>query len=421
VTAATAARRARLAPAWLPAAGLLGAGWIATFALDPWADVSVSDLFVYRSYAELFLDGYVPFRDVAFEYPPLGAFPLWFAGLFGTGSDAYDVAFGVLMLAAAFGALLLTGRLAGLTDGDERRALLAIAALPLLAGAMVRTHFDLLPVAIALGALAALLSRRTELGFALLAVGAMTKAFPLLVAPVALAWLLGRGEREIARRGAAVLAVTLALLGGAWVAVSPEGAYDAVAYHLDRPVQVESAPAAVLSVAEALGGAAPEPVNSHRSDGLEHPAAGALTAVFAVAFAALLVWLMGAAARRPDPRALVLASLTAIAAMAALGKVLSPQFLIWVGPLGALALAWRMHALAAAIGAATLLTFAEFPSRYFDVVGREPFALAIVGVRDAVLLVAVALAARELSRLPAAAPARWPWPGRRRRPRPAPR
>jgi hypothetical protein len=80
-----------------------------------------------------------------------------------------------------------------------------------------------------------------------------------------------------------------------------------------------------------------------------------------------------------------------------------------------------MHAVAAAIGTATLLTLAEFPSRYFDVVDREPFALALVGVRDVVLLVVVALAARELSRMPAATPARWPRLARRRPPRPAPR
>lgn len=399
MTAATVARRARLAPAWLPAATLLGIAWLATFALDPWADETVNDLFVYRSYAELFVDGLLPFRDVAFEYPPLGALPLWLAGLAGTGEGSYRLAFGLLMLAAAFAALVLTGRLARLTGGDERRALLAFAALPLLAGAMVRTHFDLLPVALALGALALIVGRRVELGFVVLGVGAMTKAFPLLLAPVALAWLVGRGEGREAR-AAAALGITLAVLGVAWVAVSPEGAWDAVAYHVDRPVQVESVPAAALSVFDLLGGAAPEHVFSHRSDGLEHPAADALAGAFGLGFAGLLAWLAATAARRPEPRALVLASLTAVAAFAALGKVLSPQFLIWVAPLGALALAWRMHALAATIGAATLLTLAEFPSRYFDVVDREPFALALVGVRDAVLLLAVGLAAAALRREP---------------------
>ena len=95
-------------------------------------------------------------------------------------------------------------------------------------------------------------------------------------------------------------------------------------------------------------------------------------------------------------RALVLAALAAVVAFAALGKVLSPQFLIWVLPLGVLAFAWRMHLLAAAVAAASALTLVEFPARYADVVAREPVALWLVAARDALLVVAVALAAREL-------------------------
>ena len=401
MSALGAAARARPLPAWAPAVLLLGAGWLATFAGGPWADESVNDLFVYRTYADLFMDGLLPFRDVAFEYPPLGALPVWLAGLAGTEADAYRVAFGLLMLAAALGALLATGRLAQLTGGSRLRALLAFAALPLLAGAMVRTHFDLFPVALALAALVAIASGRVKIGFVVAGLGALTKAFPLLVAVVALAWLVGRGERREALRGAAALAATLAVLGGAWLALSPEGAWDAVAYHVERPVQVESLPAAALYAGDALGlSGTPAAVSSHRSDGLSHPAADLLAAAAALALLALLAWVAAAAWRRPGTRALVLAALAAIAASATLGKVLSPQFLIWVAPLGALAVAWRMWPLAAAVAAATLLTLAEFPSRYFDVVAQEPLALALVGMRDAAMLAVVALAVRALLREP---------------------
>ena len=85
-------------------------------------------------------------------------------------------------------------------------------------------------------------------------------------------------------------------------------------------------------------------------------------------------------------------------AYAVLGKVLSPQFLIWVLPLGALALAWRQRALAAAVGAAAVLTLAAFPAHYFDVVAREPGALALIACRNAALLVALALALRSVRR-----------------------
>ena len=75
-----------------------------------------------------------------------------------------------------------------------------------------------------------------------------------------------------------------------------------------------------------------------------------------------------------------LASLAACAGFALFGKVLSPQFVIWVLPLGALAFAWRMHALAAAVALVAVLTQVEFPAHYFDVVAREPLAIGLVAL-----------------------------------------
>ncbi len=96
------------------------------------------------------------------------------------------------------------------------------------------------------------------------------------------------------------------------------------------------------------------------------------------------------------PRELVLTSLAAVVAFALLGKVLSPQFVIWALPLGALALAWRLYALAAAVAFAAILTQVEFPAHYFDVVAREPLALVLVAVRNATLLAVLVLAVRAL-------------------------
>jgi hypothetical protein len=92
----------------------------------------------------------------------------------------------------------------------------------------------------------------------------------------------------------------------------------------------------------------------------------------------------------------VLASLAACAGFALFGKVFSPQFVIWVVPLGALAFAWRMHALAAAVALVAVLTQIEFPAHYFDVVAREPLAIGVVALRNIALAAVIALALREL-------------------------
>jgi hypothetical protein len=357
----------------------------------------VNDLFVYRTFAEPVLAGELPYRDVAFEYPPLAAPAIALPGVIGTGEDAFRVAFAAWTLAAAAAVVLLCGALARATGGDARRAVLGAALMPVLCGALVRTHFDLFPVALLLAGLLLLCLERPRAGLAVLGLGAMTKGFPLVAVPLALVWLFARGLRREAWQAGLACAAVLAAVAGAALAVSPGGAVDAVTYHLDRPVQIESSPALVLLGLDATGLGKAESVSSHRSDGLLHPAGDAIASLFSAAFVALVafmwVWL---GRRRRTPRELVIATLSAVVAFALLGKVLSPQFLIWVLPLGALAFAWRMHALAAAVAVAALLTQVEFPAHYFDVVAREPLAIGLVVLRNLALLAVLVLGLREL-------------------------
>jgi hypothetical protein len=373
---------------------LLAGGFAATLWVAPWSDERVNDLFVYRTFTEPLLDGGLPYRDVFLEYPPLAAPAIALPGLLGTGEEAFRWAFAGWTFLLAAAVVLLCGALAARTGGDARRALLVAALMPLLCGALVRTHFDLAPVALLLGALLLLASRRPRTGMAVLGLAAMTKGFPLVAAPVALAWLAAQVDRRTLAQSALALLAALALPTVAAVAMSPDGAWDALTYHLERPLQVESLPASGVLLLDELGAGRAESVQSHRSDGLEHPAAGALALVCLAAMLGLIaaVTLLG----RGDARRLVLASLTAVAAFAALGKVLSPQYMLWLIPLGALAFAWRLHALAAATAAAAILTQVEFPARYFDLVDREPFPVAVVALRNLVLLAVLALALRAL-------------------------
>jgi uncharacterized membrane protein len=377
-------------------AGLAGS-WAATLWVMPWSNERVNDLFVYRSYAHEFLAGVLPYRDIPFEYPPLAAPAIGLPGVAGTGADAYRWSFALFMLALAFCVLLLVRALARRTGGNEPLAMAGVALAPLLTGAMIRTHFDLLPVALTLAALLLVLSGRAVWGLGLVGVATMTKGFPLVVAPVALAWLVARGDRRVALRGACALAAVVALLAGLSVAASPSGARDALRYQTDRPVQIESLPSLGIRLGDALGGAAPVRVDTFKSDGLEHPAGNALAGVSGALGVLAVALLAVGAARRRDERALVLASLGAVAAFATFGKVLSPQYLVWTLPLGALALAWRRWALAAAVGAATVLTLVEFPAHYFELRDGAAFPLAVVAVRDLVLVAVVALTVRELA------------------------
>jgi hypothetical protein len=381
------------------AGALLAATFCLTFLVDPWQDELVSDIPLYNFYADLFLDGVLPYREIGFEYPPLAAPLIALPGLVSLDPETYRYAFAVLVFVLAAGAMFATGRLAALGGGREWVALLVVALAPVATGAMIRTHFDLAPVVCLVVGLVAIGTGRSKTGFALFGIGGAIKLFPLVAVPIAVAWLLGQGRRGEAATGLVVAAVVVALTVGAGIGLSADGAANAVEYHVDRPVQIESLPATVLNAVEEAGGRAPVPKHSHRSDGLTHPAADAITAGFLVLLAIAVMTLTVAAARLEDVRGLGLVALTGAAAVATFGKLLSPQFMLWLVPLAAVAWAWGMYALGVVTTAAIAVTLVWFPDRYFDLVDRDDELLAAVAGRNALLLLMLALAGWETRRL----------------------
>jgi hypothetical protein len=361
--------------------------WLVSTNHGPFSGDVVNDLYVYSVDHRLLADGQVPFRDFDFEYPPLALLPI---GLIGGSAVGMSLA----MLGCALVAQLAAWSLGG------ARAGWALVLLPVLAGALVRTHIDLLPAALTLVGLALVVRDRPAWGLAMLGLGTMAKLYPAAVAIVAVAWLLGRGDRRAARRGAVAFAVVILALG---VPFAVLGGFPAtmVRFHAERPVQIESSAASVLEV---LGGSyvTGHPIRPDRfkSNGLDGGAAGVVLALTTLASLAVLAALTLLAARRPRTDALILAAFGVVLALVALSKVLSPQYLCWLLPLAAVAWARGAHVPAVLTAAAALVTQLWFPSHYFDVVDQEGWAVTAVAVRNALLLLALAATARALARSP---------------------
>ncbi len=241
--------------------------------------------------------GLVPYRDFDFEYPPGALIPL---RLVGGDGDAMSLVMLGCALVTQLAAWAAGGPIAGWS----------IVALPVLAGALVRTHFDLFPTALALVGLALILAapRRgaVELGFAVLALGTMVKLWPAALAAVALCWLLGRGERRVALRAGTVFTLVVLAAGIPFAALGgfPSKMVD---FHLDRPVQIESTAASVLEV---TGGSSVtgDPVRHDRfkSNGLDGGAADAVAALSTLALLISAALILRLAARRPTREGLVL-------------------------------------------------------------------------------------------------------------------
>jgi uncharacterized membrane protein len=234
----------------------------------------------------------------------------------------------------------------------------------------------------------------------LLAVGTMTKLWPAAIAAVAVAWLVGRGERRAAIRSAVIFAVVCLAIGVPF-AVAGDFPSTMVEFHAERPVQIESTAASVLEV---VGGTHvtgdPFTQDRFKSNGL---AGGPADLVLVLSSAALVLSslaIVAVAARRPSHDGLVLAALAVTLAFVAFGKVLSPQYVCWLLPLAALAFGRGALLGPALVAGASLVTQVWFPGRYFDVVHQEWWAVTAVAVRNALLLLALAATARALARSP---------------------
>ena len=382
------------AGALLAPALVLGLVWGVALFHGPTSDVQINDLNVYRGYSDLLAAGHKPYSSsFPLEYPPLALVPMWLAGLVGSGYGDYETAFAVLMLLAALAVLWLT---AGLARERATTAAWIVALAPLATGAVVRTHFDLVPLALLLAALLAFTRDRSTAGFALLGVGTMTKLFPALLVPVAAAWLVAAGRGGDAARGGAVFVAVVAVVSLPFLG---SGYVDAYRFQLDRPVQIESTPASVLF---AVGGShvtgGPSVPDAYKSNGLVGGAADAVQTVFSVLLVAALVLVVALVVRGPPgERALLLGSLGVLLAFAALGKVLSPQFLVWLVPFAALTWVGGERALALLLALAVVLTQLEFPARYTLLVAERTSTILLVGLRNAVLLAALALTLARLA------------------------
>jgi hypothetical protein len=157
---------------------------------------------------------------------------------------------------------------------------------------------------------------------------------------------------------------------------------------LGRPLQVESLPAAVLFVAHGLAGYHMQLCVAFNSNCVSGDLATNLARAETLILAATLiaVWFAFARGEARTDRFLR-ASAAAVVAFVALGRVLSPQYLIWLVPLVPLVSGWRGTLAIAFLAAALAMTAAYFPGGYGALVNRLDQATAwTILIRDVTLV-----------------------------------
>lgn len=364
----------------------------------------ISDTGVYQRYGERIAGGDLPYRNFAVEYPPGALVPFVLPALVSESRGAYDEAFRVLMLISlALIASLLVLSLDALAASALRVAasvssfLLGVALL----GPFVLTRFDLYAAAVTLTAICAILHRRDRLGSALLGVAIATKIYPAVLLPLLVTRIWRREGPAAALKGLVLTACTALAIYLPFAILAPEGVARSVWRQVGRPLQIESFGSGVLL---GLHHAAGMPLAWASSSGSQNltgtvaAAASVMTTIVGLA-ALALVWVRFARGDTESAARFARYGAAAIVAFVAFGKVISPQFLVWLLAVVVLVPGRRGAAATVLLLIACTLTRLWFPDSYWDLVKQFDLTASwLVLARDIVLVVLFAALASSFPR-----------------------
>jgi hypothetical protein len=340
----------------------------------------------YYDYASQIVSGRIPYRDFAFEYPLL-SLPLFLVPcLLTTDFESYRIGFLVEMFLFDVVAIVLLAGRGGAGDwAGAARRLLWYTLYCLLLAPLVIGRFELAPMVLAFAAASWWFSGCNALGGATAGLGMLIKIFPGLVAAPALVMEASR-LRSSRPRGMAAFLAALGLGMACWLLLAGGRFVESLGYHAQRGLEIESLFGGVLLLAGTVTGMKVPWTFDHNAYHLSSSWTAALATTTLPLQAIALPVVMWRFWRSGMVDGLRF-SAAAILAFIALGKVLSPQYLIWLFPFVA-ALEGRTGILARKIFLLCCVTTALiYPGPGFALIlDHHAGAILLLNLRNALLI-----------------------------------
>jgi hypothetical protein len=364
-----------------------------------------SDIPIYERYATSLFGGQTPYTDFNFEYPPVAVVIFAIPGIFATYFGHFDFFYRLFMLLFDLGNLLLLGGLARLLFRHDNKKIIWVLGsyivLTAISFQFVLDRFDLaVAFMILLSLYLSLVRKQWFLAYSVIWIATLAKLFPVILIPLLFGYqYLNFKDRSRAFLDFSYSVAFLILIFMTFFAWCGPWWNMVLAYHGERGLQIESLYSSLLLIGKLFGGAA-EIIRGFGA--FELNASGALIwANIALPLIGLLIigiyiifWRVLSQRKKAEhPDYLIKAILSCLLVFVTFNKVLSPQYLLWLFPLAALAapLSEFKRVYLACWLLIAVMTAILFPFNYVSLLELHALGIILLIVRNLALLTSTGL------------------------------
>jgi uncharacterized membrane protein len=365
---------------------------------------SYSSIGIYFDYASNVLGGNLPYRDFILEYPPFALFFFILPRLFTSNLGIYTVAFQMEVFLFDLLGLYMIYRIAQYQGKSPWKMLTVYTVAILAIGPFIAETYDIFPAIIVLLALYYFWMGKHKTSWGILAVGALTKIYPVTLAPIFLFYYVRNHQYKRIWSGILVFAASSLAIIIPFLAISPSSLLSLINYHVQRGLQLETVYSSFLLIVGKFSSTSPQVAYGAGSWNVTGPLADSLAVIstFVMAFLLLMsYWFIYSRIKTGKSQLIEMSTcfLLVIAVVLITSKVLSPQHLIWLFPLLPLLSGRQRYAIWAVFVVIGALTYYIFPLHFTELVNLNSALVAVLLIRDIFLVILTVLVGISLYRL----------------------